>query len=202
MNSLSQESTLFINKIIDEKINDLKLNGINDFFIIKPGGYTGYYDNTYIETCFEGKLESPPSKTTERDGNIYFMFWFSNEFLNLKRYDFCGVYETIVIEESKLKDLFLESKDDFKKYDLKPYEVVNENGSKDEFIINHSGSYIFFFSIDDDKFSKEIENYRLSERSVNYNYNKSLALVKLYDLSFIVIEQLEKEDRFMLTKRD
>lgn len=151
--------------IISKQIEILKENKIEEFFVLEK----------YCIGCVW--ISNPNGIECDFGTSHIYIFWKDKNESFYKKIDKCNSQKTKVSD--KIFNNYLSKIDVIKKEEIKNYQT--ENGSNVS--INHSTFSKFYFMVNGNLFTKSFDYFDLTSSennpNINYEYNKSLELIKL-----------------------
>ncbi len=185
---------------IAEFKSEMEMENISDFFIVKNITYGGIIipDSKNPNTCYPK--------------NTYFTlyaFWTKGSESYVKKFDNCGSFMNLKLDDSKPVDFFRQNLSKLKEeevgyYKIKPDSIVSGNKYSFTSSRSHSSQKFYWFYKDSLEFKKHFDKYNLEtekdNRNLNYESNNNLSIVKLNLICEGIISRLEKKKMFSRIK--
>lgn len=153
----------------------------------------------------EGKIEMfkmPDGKMCSSKSTYYsvFVFWNENEKNNVKKFDNCGAFETVALEDDDLIQRVSKIKKELQKEEVKSYKAENQDKTPFGNMNVEDCRKEYSFNFGSENFKKSFKEFDLGNDSnspnVNAHSNNSLSLVVLDKELATVISGLEGEGKF------
>lgn len=190
----AQNDEAFVDSLVSQKMAELEMQSNPEYFFRKD-----YCDGSIkMFTLPGGKLCT--SKSTYY--SVY-VFWKEDEQLQLQKFDNCGSYVPLKIQDSKLLKNVISMKDALKSEEIKSYKPENETSLFANMSVK-SCHKEYNFNLLGSSFEKEITEFDVSNdpeyKNKNAKYNNSLSLMKLDDEISKLVKNLEDKGKFYREK--
>ncbi|NHN25956.1 hypothetical protein FIA58_009745 [Flavobacterium jejuense] len=174
----------------------MQKDSVSDFFIIKHITYGSVY------------IFDPKDPNACNLNSTYFelyAFWSKGKQGFIQKFDNCGAFNTIALENSKpiifYKDNIEEiKKEEVQSYKTKPDSIANNRIYSSISMQSHTPLRYYWFYQGKITFEKGFDMYNLetteTKKNINYKSNNNLALVKLNVICEDIIDVLEGKKRF------
>jgi hypothetical protein len=190
MHTYSQNDEASVNSMVDEFTAKLESRGINNWF----------YNKRYCLGSIEMFKMEDGSMCTSR-GTYYavYLVWNEEEGTMIKKFDNCGMYYSLPLEDRSLMEAALMYKEQLQNEEVLKYDSANYTGQPEQRTKVQPCHTAFTFSIDDSTFSKEYNLYHMTtdakDPNKNYNHNSSLKIRSMELKMDEVIEKMEPKFR-------
>jgi len=188
--SVAQNDKAYVDSLVSDFTMDLKNESVNDYF------YMYKYCDGHIEMFTLKDGTTCMSKDTYYE---VYIFWINRENVMVKKIDNCGLYNSVLIDNSNLFEFAINNSKQLKNGDIKKYAVKNPENVPTQRTEIHSCKRKFQFNLANDSFGKEYNLYDLTNESkyenLNYESNNKLKIVELEKKIEALISQMASKFR-------
>lgn len=169
----SQNDEAYVNELTTEFATKLQERGITQFFATKH-----YCSGTIKMFTIDGKMCT--SKETYYE---VYIFWQEDGRPLMKKIDNCGLFRTVLLSNDSVFKFVADNLEELKVNEVKEYESSTESDGPESSAPVEPCFSGFTFWNDDDRFEKSFNLFHLTNKfegdNVNFDYNQSLAIVRL-----------------------
>lgn len=140
-----------------------------------------------------------------------YVFWQDKGKTFLKKFDNCGQYNHVVINDTVFFDFFYKYKYIIKNENVEPFQTVTINGNNFTYQTSfafHTCESLIMYCDNEDTIVKSIDHNALKKNlgdenkgNVNWIRNNELKIVEWDRLTTAIIRQLEKDKKFKRAKK-
>lgn len=193
--SYSQNDLAYVDSLVDDFTAKLEERGINEYF------YAKRYCLGQVEM-----FKMDDGKWCSSSGTYYavYLFWSEGENYMIKKIDNCGMFFSLRLDDTNIREFYKERLSDLKNNQVKRYHSESWTGEPKQRTKIHSCYREFSFSEGNDNFKHKFALFDLSNdsegKNVNFDYNKNLTIVQLDKMLDNAISA--KEPKFKRLKLD
>ncbi|QNJ98607.1 hypothetical protein [Constantimarinum furrinae] len=188
--SISQNDEAYVDTLVDDFTSKLESRGINTWF----------YNKRYCLGSIEMfKMDDGSMCTSKGTYYAVYLIWNEDDGTMIKKFDNCGMYYSLTLEDSGLMDAVIANKDALQNEAVLKYDSANWTGKPEQRTKVQPCHTAFRFNMDSVLFSKEYNLYHMTtdakDPNKNYEHNTSLKIRSLELKMDEVIAQMEAKFR-------
>lgn len=193
---LGQEEKDTTELLLSQFKTEMQKDSISDFFIVKHITYGTAY------------ISNPKDPNTCNTTSTYFelyAFWNKGKQNFIQKFDNCGAFNAIQLENSKPIIFFKNNIEKIKKDEVLSYKTRTDSIANNKIysyisMQSHTPLRYYWFYQGNTAFEKGFDIHNLEtandKKNINYESNNNLALVKLNVICENIIDKLKEKKRF------